>query len=174
MRIKKYFTIFLSALVITLVSLFVLSKLSPSVGPKVETPEGPVMVRMYFIKLEDNGAVGEQVGCGDSVIPVAQEVVMTKDPIHSTVSQLIAIKDQNIGDEQLYNALAQSNLSVEKVEIRDRTAQVYLTGEIRLGGVCDTPRVQAQLEKTVLQFPNVENTTIYINGEELSSALSEK
>jgi hypothetical protein len=43
-----------------------------------------------------------------------------------------------------------------------------------MGGECDSPRVQAQLEQTVLQFPSVTDVAIFINGKPLAEALSLK
>jgi hypothetical protein len=43
-----------------------------------------------------------------------------------------------------------------------------------MGGECDTPRVQAQLEQTILQFPTVTEAAIFINGKPLQDVLSLK
>jgi spore germination protein GerM len=43
-----------------------------------------------------------------------------------------------------------------------------------MGGECDTPRVQAQIEQTILQFPTVKEVVIFINGKHLSDVLSLK
>jgi hypothetical protein len=43
-----------------------------------------------------------------------------------------------------------------------------------MGGECDTPRVQAQLEQTVRQFPNVTEVNIFINGKPIADVLSLK
>jgi hypothetical protein len=50
--------------------------------------------------------------------------------------------------------LYQSNLIVDSVMIDSSgAATVNLSGELMLGGVCDVPRVEAQLENAVAQFP---------------------
>jgi hypothetical protein len=43
-----------------------------------------------------------------------------------------------------------------------------------LGGECDNPRVQAQIENTVLQFSTVTSADIFLNGKTLAEALSLK
>jgi hypothetical protein len=43
-----------------------------------------------------------------------------------------------------------------------------------MGGECDTPRVRAQLEQTILQFPTVTEADIFINGKPLADVLSLK
>jgi len=44
-------------------------------------------------------------------------------------------------------------------------------GSYQIGGVCDEPRVQAQLERTVLQFAAVRQAVIFINGTRLEDLL---
>jgi spore germination protein GerM len=63
---------------------------------------------------------------------------------------------------------------VETVSIVGSKASVYLIGTLLMGGECDVPRVQAQLEQTVLQFPTVTEVAIYINGKPLAEVLSLK
>jgi hypothetical protein len=75
---------------------------------------------------------------------------------------------------QLYSAFHQSNLQVEKAEIINGAATVYLTGQLSLGGVCDSPRVKAQLEKTALQFSTVKSVKFFVNNKPLEQLLSEK
>ena len=132
------------------------------------------MVQIFLIGLEDNGQTGTLVGCGDSAIPVQVEIPSTQGVLKAAMNALLALKVQHYGQSGLYNALYQSNLQVESVSIKNQKASVYLTGALQMGGECDTPRVQAQLEKTVLQFPTVTAVDIYINEKPLADALSLK
>ena len=50
--------------------------------------------------------------------------------------------------------------------------EVRLAGDLSLGGVCDPPRVEAQLRRTVLQFPRADSARFFINGEPLDAYLS--
>jgi spore germination protein GerM len=61
---------------------------------------------------------------------------------------------------------------VESATLENGLATVHLTGQFVLGGVCDNPRFQSQLEYTVLQFPGVEAVEIYINNQPLSDLLT--
>jgi hypothetical protein len=63
---------------------------------------------------------------------------------------------------------------VESTSIDAGKASVYLTGSLIMGGECDAPRVQAQLEQTILQFPDVTAAAIFINGKPLADVLSLK
>ena len=88
---------------------------------------------------------------------------------------LLSVKYEYYGQSGLYNALYQSDLQVESVSIDiNGKASVYLTGNLIMGGECDTPRVQAQVEQTVLQFPTVKDVVIFINGKPLSDVFSLK
>jgi hypothetical protein len=53
-------------------------------------------------------------------------------------------------------------------------ATVHLTGKLTLGGECDDPRVQAELEETALQFSTVKKVSFYVNNVALSKLLSGK
>jgi hypothetical protein len=66
-------------------------------------------------------------------------------------------------------------------EVRDATpvsrrhagrARVELSGNVSIGGACDVPRIEAQLERTVLQFDDVATVEILVNGVPLEDVLS--
>lgn len=132
------------------------------------------MVQIYLIAVDDNGQSGTPVGCGDSVIPVQVEIPPTQGVLKAALVALLTVKNQYYGQSGLYNALYQSDLEVESLSINGSIATVYLTGTLRMGGECDAPRVQAQLEQTILQFQNVTGVTIFINGKPLGDVLSLK
>jgi spore germination protein GerM len=129
-------------------------------------------VNIYLIALEDAGKSGKEVGCGDSVVAVAQEIEPTTAPLEAALSALLSIKEPYYGESGLYNALHQSDLVVERAAIEDGVAVVELSGTLMLGGVCDNPRVEAQLVETAMQFPGVMEAAITINGTPLEEALS--
>ena len=109
------------------------------------------------------------MGCGDSVVPVQVEIPTTQGVLKAALQALLSVKDQYYGQSGLYNALYQSDLQVENVSIDNNgKASIYLTGSLVMGGECDTPRVRAQVEQTVLQFPAVKEVAIFINGKPLA------
>ena len=63
---------------------------------------------------------------------------------------------------------------MDSLTIQGSKASVYLSGTLLMGGECDTPRVQAQLEQTVLQFPTITEADIFINGRPMAEVLSLK
>jgi LysM repeat protein len=127
---------------------------------------------IYLIALDDAGQSGLAVGCGDSVVPVEIEIEPTIAPMTAALEQLLAIDEEFYGQSGLYNALAASDLSVQGIDIDASTAIIALTGELRLGGVCDNPRVKAQLRQTALQFTTVDSVAITVNGTPLDQLLS--
>jgi hypothetical protein len=140
----------------------------PTSAPTVHT------VKIFLIAIADNGQGGQPVGCGDSVVPVQVEITPTQSVLRAALEKMLSVKDQYYGESGLYNALYQSDLQVESISIVAGKASVYLTGNLIMGGECDTPRVQAQLEQTILQFPTVTETAIFLNGKPLTDALSLK
>ena len=148
--------------------------LAPTETPVPTEAAGASSIHIYLIALEDNGQSGDQVGCGDSLIPVEVEIQPTQGVLKAALEALLSVKSQYYGESGLYNALYQSDLQVESVSIDSGKASVYLTGSLKMGGECDTPRIRAQLEKTVLQFPTVTDAAIFVNGVPLPDVLSLK
>lgn len=129
-------------------------------------------IQIFVVALEDAGKGGEEIGCGDSLIPVTREITQTKAVLQASLKELFSLKDQYYGESGLYNALYQSNLTVESAAVENGTAVIRLTGQLMLGGVCDNPRVEGQIRKTAEQFSSVQNVEIYLNGKPLQESLS--
>ena len=129
-------------------------------------------VYVFLIAMEDGGVSGPAVGCGDSAVPVQLIVPRTEGVLRAALEKLLSMKDQYFGESGLYNALYQSNLSVDAVRIEDGKATIELSGTLLQGGVCDSPRIQAQLEQTALQFSTVESVAVFINGVPIEESLS--
>ena len=130
-------------------------------------------VKLFFVRLNDDGKIGPKIGCGDSLVSMDVPVLSAPTPDGALIS-LFAIKDREYGTSKLYNALSQANLSVSSVTITDGVANVVLTGQLSLGGVCDSPRVKAQIEETVKQFPGITTVKTTINGKDVDIVLSGK
>jgi hypothetical protein len=129
------------------------------------------MTNLYFIAIGDGGQTGPQIGCGDSILPVAITLnPPTVAPMTAAYNQLFTIKDQNYGG--YYNALYQSTLTLDSITVVGRGfVQVYLSGNFVLGGECDSPRVLAQLEQVALQYDTVNGVRIYLNGNLLTEKI---
>jgi LysM repeat protein len=139
-------------------------------GPQVTvTPNSgpPGTANIYLIALEDNGQSGKQIGCNDSVVPVEVEIEPANAPLRAALEELFSIDSRFYGQSGLYNALYDSDLHVENIELVNGQATIQVSGTMRLGGVCDVPRFKAQIQETALQFPTVNEVMVFINGESL-------
>jgi spore germination protein GerM len=130
-------------------------------------------VRIAYIAIGDNGQKGEAIGCEDSVVTV-NRVVQATSPIEGALQSLLTDKSERYSTSGLRNALWQSTLTLDAVTLVDQTANIKLSGEFRLAGACDIPRVKAQLEKTVKESADVSVVNITVNGKTLEDALSLK
>ena len=120
-------------------------------------------VSLFFLSLNDGGPVG----CGDSLVEVSTQIEKSQTveaKISNALQKLFAQNDAYYGQSGLYNAFHQSNLDVGSVTIAAGAATVDLTGQWTVGGVCDEPRTEAQLEAAVLQFPGISSVTFTLNG----------
>ena len=138
----------------------------PSPTPTTQ-PGGFTITRIHLVSLNDGGPLG----CGDTLVPVTQEIPATYGVLRATLERLLSIKTQYYGESGLYNALYQSDLTISEVRIDNRVATIRLTGQIVMGGVCDAPRIQAQLEQAALQFSTVDQVQIFINGNRLQQVI---
>lgn len=146
---------------------------SPTPLPPSTQP-GQQSVRIFLIALEDNGQSGKKIGCDDSVIPVPVTIAPTVGVLRAALEELLSLEDIYYGMTGLYNALHQSNLKLDSVSIVQGKATIHLSGTVMLSGVCDNPRVEAQLKETALQFSTVSQVEIYINNIPLEDVLSLK
>lgn len=146
----------------------------PTAAPPTSTSASEQFVKIVLIELEGNGQSGPLVGCGDSAIPITVTIPRTQGVLRAALEKLFTAKQQFYGESGYYNALYQSDLQVASVTIEQGNAIIQLTGTITLGGVCDAPRVQAQIEQTALQFSTVSDVTVFVNDVPLEEALSSR
>jgi hypothetical protein len=145
---------------------------TPTIIPPSATPTS-MTVKIFLIAMEDNGVSGPAVGCGDSAVAVDVQVPYSQGTLRAAMEKLLSIHEQYYGGSGLYNALYQSNLTVADVAIESGGhAVVRLNGTISSGGVCDDPRIIAQLERTALQFSTVHSVSVYVHGALLEDLLS--
>jgi hypothetical protein len=129
-------------------------------------------VLIFLILRDDNGASGPLVGCGDSAVGVRREIAPTRGVLRAALNELLSLRDEFYGESGLYNALYQSNLTLDDVTIVSGTAMIELSGALVSGGVCDDPRIIAQIEYTARQFSTVRAVEITVNGTDIHDVLS--
>ena len=146
----------------------------PTATIPVSTTAAEQPVKIVLIELEGNGQSGPLVGCGDSAIPITVTIPRTQGVLRAALEKLFSAKQQFYGESGYYNALYQSDLQVKSVTIQQGNAIIHLTGTIMLGGTCDAPRVEAQIEQTALQFSTVSAVNVFVNDIPLEEVLSSK
>jgi hypothetical protein len=148
-----------------------LPTLTPSVTPTIS--KGATSVKIFLIAVNDNGVSGKKIGCNDSVVPVLMYIDPTLGVLRASLNELFKMEGQReYGSSGLYNSLYQSHLSIDSLNIVNREAIVKLKGSLSSGGVCDNPRIKAQLEEAALQFKTIDRVSVFINGIPLNQVLS--
>lgn len=150
----------------------------PTAAPSALAPatRGPIIPvdasgpAVYYVAIDDGGARGVRFGCNDSLVPV-RGVAEPGDPLTVALGRLLAGMPLD-SDAALYDALAQSSLKYLSGYMNGSTVVVNLSGSLRPGGVCDVPRIQAQLTQTIVAASGATRAEIYINGRTLVEALS--
>ena len=107
----------------------------------------------------------------DSIIPVEVPFAPTVAPMTAAYQYLLGVPAGDYGQSGLVNTLGASNLTLQGVNIQNRQAIVQLAGTLSIAGVCDVPRIQAQLERVALQFNTVDSVQVFVNGQPLDTAL---
>ena len=129
-------------------------------------------VTVYLVAIGDEGASGELFGCDDSLVPITREIPVGVDPIQGALEELLSIPGPDFGESGLSTAFYAWDVTVDSVSVEDGLATVQMSGDIAIAGVCEEPRIEYQLERTVLEFPEVDEVEIFINGEALEDILS--
>lgn len=138
-------------------------------------PPASGTVKIFFVALNDNGAAGKMIGCGDSVVGVEQAIDPPgTDPLVAALSALLKQKSDYYGGSGLYNSLSASNLQIKKISAVKGVYTVEFTGTMSLGGACDDPRFYNQIMETIQQFPEVKHAEVLINDKKLEDIVSEK
>lgn len=117
----------------------------------------------------DNSSDISDIGCGDSVEAVK---INKKLSPQEALEELFSYKKYS-EEDGLYNVFGSSgDLTVENLLIQNDFAIVTLSEDLNLGGMCDSVRVYAQIDKTLTQFDNIAGVDVFVGDEELSSYLS--
>ena len=145
-------------------------------------------ISLYGVLLEDKGVNGKFIGCQDSLVPVRVyeseqyrykpgKDRMGNPSLHTyegavteAVRELIGLSNEHLESTfdagSFYTATYQPSLTVDGVEKNGDIANVFLRGEILLGGACDNPRFKEQLNATATQFSDINFARFHLNGSE--------
>lgn len=128
--------------------------------------------KVFLMDIDPNNTGADVVGCGDHMAYLEYDMSASQDPVYDTLAELLTLNPNDYAASGYYNSLQNAQLTVNSLSVNNGVAEVYLNGTLSLGGECDNPRVVAQLEKTLLQFPNIQSTEIYINNTPLQQYIS--
>lgn len=133
---------------------------------------GTNKVTAYYVLLDDGGSGGVRFGCNDSLVGVHLPAPGATEPLPAAMRALLDGSEPPVAGA--YNSLSASTLQYLAGSFDGTTVTVYLAGTIRPGGVCDIPRVEAQLTQTAVASVGAIRTEIYVNGVSLTEVLSLK
>ncbi len=54
-------------------------------------------VKIFLVATGDNGVSGKMIGCGDSLVPVTQQIVPTQGVLRAALEILLGIQQQYYG-----------------------------------------------------------------------------
>ncbi|MBU0727691.1 GerMN domain-containing protein [Patescibacteria group bacterium] len=130
------------------------------------------LVELYNPDKEFTRESVKDTGCDDHLVPFEVKIEPTKAMLRTTLEQLFSIK--NDVPDGLYNALSLSDINIEGIGIENSTAIVNLSGPYAMAGSCSGPRFVDQIKETVLQFSNIKNAEIFLDGRDIESFSSLK
>lgn len=128
--------------------------------------------KVFLVDTDPNNTGTDVVGCGDHMVYLEYDMSQSQDPVYDTLTELLTLNPNDYASSGWYNSLQNAQLTVNSLSINNGVAEVYLNGTLSLGGECDNPRVVEQLQRTLLQFPNITSTDIYINNTPLQQYIS--
>ncbi|WP_245827817.1 hypothetical protein [Sinomonas mesophila] len=147
--------------------------LPPTTAPTAaQLPEQVAPLTIFYIAMDDDGASGPRIGCGDSVVATFTAPERFRDQVGPTLRRLFADHRALVGQSGLYNALYQSELKYVAGSYDGSTITVWLTGTFMLAGTCDVPRAKAQIEYSAMAAAGAERAVVYVNGVPLDDVLS--
>lgn len=137
-------------------------------NPPTRQPGKP---SVYLIVL-GGARKGVSVGCGDRLVVDGTRVPRTLKDVRASLERLTRLPAEPDGPGSYYNALGRSRLRVAELRMQGGVLHLHLNGQLVMGGMCDGPRIAAQLERTAGQLPASKRVCIDLNGRPLDSALS--
>ncbi len=141
-------------------------------APQTSTTTSPLTI--FYVALNDKGQSGPMIGCGDSIVATGTPPVIYASQVEAAMSDLITDRDARHGQSGLVNTLSDAHLEFVSSSVDGDTVTVELTGDLASGGVCDDPRIVAQLTYTAMVAAGTGEAKVLINGIEVNKYLSRK
>ena len=159
-------------------ALILLSILLVSCGAKPQASfEGETTLKVALVKLNDNGASGEAIGCGDSIVYIDKTADGIKlentRKVQLALTELFAYGKTAVTDDY-YNGLQHSK-DLAVYSVNESITEVRLTGQLISAGTCDDPRMKEQIYSTIRANSNPNGEiTVLINDENIEDYMSQK
>ena len=164
---KKGFPTLLWLLVVIVLSAVVLWKLElwQERREQQENYEGS-KAKVMLIAYEGESFPGSEgsgsflrIGCNDLLVPFDIAVVAPR--LSSVLTALRTFQ----APQGLHNPFGEKQTNFGRIEVTDAGKSIiFLEGDPQFGGICDVPRFQEQLQKTIELY--TKNYEIRLNGEE--------
>lgn len=154
---------------------FLLSACSSEPIEPVEQPdefETEDSFTTIYIELE-GASEEESIGCGDGLDPLENyihESLSEEQKVRVALEALFEDKEQINPKLNHYNALYQSELTVDSVLWTPEIVTVALSGTLISGGTCDDPRIETQIMETIkANLSSDAIISVSINGDDLAN-----
>jgi hypothetical protein len=121
-------------------------------------------IQLGLVAIGDEGQQGYEFGLGDSLVYVDSQMhhqVTPENNVRVALQTLFSYEHP-----ELYNLFEDSPIFVFTVGVSDGEASIWLVGNPEIAGIGDEPRFIEQISATATQFDEVDDVTIYLNGEE--------
>ncbi len=111
--------------------------------------------------------------CRDDRPTAIERALPRRQPaLEGALAALLSRRDPFDPGSGLLDALYASPLRLRGVERTAKSVRVHLDGYIELGNACEAERIRQQLERTVLQFNDLDTVEIDISGRPLAELLA--
>lgn len=134
----------------------------------------PSEAKLYYVVLEWAWSGGDKIGCDDTLISVPTVL----DSLFTSREEVLTlVYKMQLGEKakpDYATTAVTTTLALDKVLVKNGKAALAFSGSLDVGGACDAPRIKAQLTAPALQFPEIDDVIITINGQKLDEYLSVK
>lgn len=119
---------------------------------------------LAWSKVASSGHV-KKIGCNDYIVPTPIGSIQNPEsPLRNALVTLLGVTEKDAAALGLSSTLAKSNLQIGSInQNADGVFVVDLEGTLNPAGLCDDPRMKAQIEETVGEFGKFQ---ILLNGKE--------
>lgn len=96
------------------------------------------------------------------------------DALRRTSLRVVRVEPSFTGDDVEWETPPAGDAAASDAPSPAGVFRVVLSGRLELGGVCDVPRLRAQLTATATQFDDVDEVELYLGDEPLDAVLSQR